>query len=221
MFFTMSLNLLQSRFLEYWRLAGGVNASYDAMIGGEFSDHVISVICKDEVGWTFDHVGCNHIKANGFRLQGEVLRALPADEVEPRLRLYNSVSSKGRPVKVEEIGVSGLSQRTWTSRIFVGTAPPPGASAAVVSVCEWLDRCDVLDRDDIRDVVAHQCPPWIVDMFKAQDPSTLRTRGKILKMIANGDFGVLSASDLAPVSVAIADLKNSVELGISSDIGLV
>jgi len=217
---TMPLNVLQSRSLESWRISGGTNASYDTMIDGRFSDHTISVVCKDGVGWVYDHVGQHHNEANGVRLEGELLHVLPCDELEDRLELYNDLTASGRPVKVEEIGITGLSRRTWTSRVYVATKPPLGATAAVVSVCQWQENHDFLDLGFVLGIVDRLCPPWIVDIFREQDPSTMQTRAKVLKMIANGDFGQMPAADTASISLALAQLKNTVELEVSSGVGL-
>lgn len=213
----MSLNVLQNRFLEKWHLAGGTNAAYRSMIDGRFSDHIISVVCKDGVGWVYDHVGERHNEANGVRLEGEVFNALPPCELEDRLELYANLTTGGRPVKVEEIGITGLSRRTWTSRVYVATKPPKGASAAVIGVCEWQDKCDVLDLAFISDLAERLCPPWIVEMFDAQDPTTMLTRAKILMMLAKGDFGEVPAADMVALSLAVTQLKNSMELKLSSE----
>lgn len=214
----MSLNVLQQGFLDEWRVAGGVHAPYQPVIHGQFSDHIISVVCKDGVGWVYDHVGERHNDANGVRLEGEVAKALPVEDLEDRLALYSKVSATGKPVKVEEIGITGLSRRSWTSRVYVATEPPPGASAAVVGVCEWLDTCAVLDTDFVSTLVERRCPPWIVEMFHAQDPATMRTRAKILTMISEGDFGTVPDSDLAQLSLAVTQLKNTMELELFPEV---
>lgn len=201
-------------------MSGGINAAYDPMIQERFVDNTISVVCKDGVGWIFDHVGRDHNEANGVKLAGAVVNALPPDQLEDRFELYNDLTGSGRPVKIEEVGITGLSRRTWTSRVYVATKPPAGASAAVVSVCQWHDNSDAMDLRFIQDLIERICPPWIVDIFEAQDPSTMQTRVKILAMIATGDFGEVPAEDMVSISLALARLKIRVELESSSDIGL-
>lgn len=215
----MPLSVLQSRFLEAWRMSGGVNAAYHPMMEERFPKHTISVVCKDGVGWAYDHVGLHHNQANGVKLEGEVFKALPYSEIEDRLELYNDLTATGRPVKVEEIGVTGLSRRTWTSRVYVATKPPEGASAAVVSVCQWHHNFDVMDLGFVLEIVERTCPPWIVSIFEAQDPSTMQTRAKILEMIANGDFGKVPAAEMVSLSRALAQLKIRVELEAAADRG--
>ncbi len=199
-------------------MSGGVNAAYRPMIEDQFPKHTISVVCKDGVGWAYDHVGLHHNQANGVKLEGEVFKALPYGEIEDRLELYNNLTATGRPVKIEEIGITGLSRRTWTSRVYVATKPPEGASAAVVSVCQWHENCAVMDLGFVLEIIERTCPPWIVSIFEAQDPSTMQTRAKILEMIACGDFGQVPAADMVSISLALAQLKIRVELGVPSDI---
>ncbi|MEM7057529.1 MAG: hypothetical protein AAF557_08065 [Pseudomonadota bacterium] len=207
-----TLDALQERFLGTWRSVGGLAASYDSMVRGRFSEHVISVVRKEGIGWVYDHVGRKHNEANGIKLQGEVYNALPPADFEERLDLYTKLTTTSRPIKVEEIGVTGLSRRTWTSRIYVATKPPPGTSGAVVSICGWFDRCNVLELDFVLDIVDRFCPSWVSEIFQAHDPKTMQTRAKILQMISCGDFGRVSGSDLVSVSLASSHLRNSVEL---------
>ena len=83
----MSVNVLQERFLESWQLAGGAAAGYHDLVYGQFTDHTISVVCREGVGWVYDHVGDRHNEANGVKLAGEVYNALPQLELEERLEL--------------------------------------------------------------------------------------------------------------------------------------